>query len=220
MWLEDFVTQEWPSESWESWQKSVEAIEKSREESRKSAAWIKRTQKDEKKSKKYDDILSHYLVLFIRDKKYDSILKSLFLCLDKWYSSNFVLWILSLIYLPISNTIRELSWKNLVQFKYNWSNLIEFDDNNLDINIKSRINYWFDDIYLIMITEYSNINLKKVIELLKKWDSTVLNFTKDTFIFFLKENNISISDLKALSYAEFIVWEIYKKILKIDIKEI
>jgi len=217
MWLEDFIPDEWPSES--GWN-AAEAAEKYKEAAKKAAAWIKRTTKDEKKARKYDDLLSHFLVLFIREKKYDWILESLFKSLDIWYSSNFILWIISLIYLPISDKIREISWKELISFNYHSDDSVAFDDSNIDLNIKNRINDWVDDIILILTTEYSSINTEKVINLLSNWDNNIISFTKDVFIFFLKENNISINDAKALSYAKFIISEINKKISKIEIEQI
>jgi hypothetical protein len=44
---------------------------------------MKRTQKDEKKAKKYDMLLAGFLVKIIIDKQYDFILSPLFSCLDK-----------------------------------------------------------------------------------------------------------------------------------------
>jgi hypothetical protein len=44
---------------------------------------MKRTQKDEKKAKKYDMLLAGFLVKIIIDKKYDFILNPLFSTLDK-----------------------------------------------------------------------------------------------------------------------------------------
>lgn len=217
MGLDDFIPDEWPSES--GWN-AAEAAEKYKEAAKKAASWIKRTQKDEWKAKKYDDLLSHFLVLFIRDKKYDSILDSLFKSLDSWYSSNFILWVLSIIYMPVSYKIREISWKEKINFNYINNLEVTFDDSNLNINLKNRINDWVDDISLIMTTEYSNVSLEKVINLLKKSDKNIVDFTKNIFIFFLKENNIIITENKANSYADFIIWEISNKIQKIEIEEI
>ena len=110
MWLDDFT----PSES-EWWgPKSAEILESFKEMLKKSGAWIKRVQKDEKKSKKHDNLLAWILIEIIKDKRYDFLYDWIFECFDNWYSSNFILWVLSLIYLPVSDKIRDFSHKNLV----------------------------------------------------------------------------------------------------------
>jgi hypothetical protein len=54
---------------------------------------------------------------------------------------------LSLVYLPISDKIRELSKKEIIEFNYvKTFEEIDFDDNNLDESIKNRINFWIEDI--------------------------------------------------------------------------
>ena len=65
--------------------------EKFRESIKKWAAWTGRTQKDEKKAKKYDFLLSTFLVKILLDKKYDDLLENIFMLLDEWYPSNFIL---------------------------------------------------------------------------------------------------------------------------------
>lgn len=217
MWLEDFIPSEWPSESW--WN-SAENAEKYREEAKKAASWIKRTQKDESKAKKYDDILAWFLVEIIRDKKYDSILDPLFKCLEKWYSSNFLLWILSLIYLPISDKIREITKKEKINFTFSNSEVVEFDDNNLDNEVRQRINDWVDDLSSIVQNEPSNLLLKRVLTIVHKNDETIIEFSKIVFMFFFKNINFDISDSKASSYSKFIIWEVVKVLEKIEIEEI
>jgi len=65
--LEEFT----PSESPESWANSAEVSEKLKEAIKRWTAGMKRTQKDEKKAKKYDMLLAGFLVKIIIDKKYD-----------------------------------------------------------------------------------------------------------------------------------------------------
>lgn len=70
---------------------------------------------------------------------------------------------ISLIYLPISDKIRELNWKPKVLFNYEITQeLLEFNDNNLDEAIKHRINDWMDDILDIIVHDYSSIQIKKI----------------------------------------------------------
>ena len=72
------------------------------------------------------------------DKKYDFILEELFKVINHSYPSNFVLWILSLINIEISNKIRENINKELINFSYKSIELKDFDDNNIDLEVKNR----------------------------------------------------------------------------------
>jgi len=219
MWLEDFI----PSESWENWSKSREVSEKFKEDIKKSWAWIRRVQKDEKKAKKFDTMLASFLAQIIRNPKYDFLLDDLFKTLDKGYSSNFLLWLLSLIYLPISDKIRELSKKEQINFNYiKTFDTIDFNDNSLDENIKNRINLWIEDIIDIISIEYSSLQIKKIKELLKDKNSLsfLIFFTSLIFQFFFKELNINITSGKSYSYIEFILSQISNKINEIEVEEI
>jgi hypothetical protein len=65
--LEEFS----PSESPEAGANAAEISEKLKDAIKRGTAGIKRTQKDEKKAKKYDMLLAGFLVKIIIDKKYD-----------------------------------------------------------------------------------------------------------------------------------------------------
>lgn len=219
MWLDDFI----PSETWDGWPKSAEVSEKFKESVKKSSAWIKRVQKDEKKAKKFDLLLASFLTQIIRNPKYDFLLDDLFKTLDNWYSSNFLLWVLSLVYLPISDKIRELSKKEVIEFNYiKTFEEIHFDDNNLDETIKNRINFWIEDITDIIWIEYSSLQIQNVKKLFKDKDTfnQLLIFSSLVFQFFFKELNINIDLSKSNSYMEFILWQIFQKLNEIEVEEI
>jgi hypothetical protein len=214
-----------PDESvWESWwasnEKASEISEKFKEQVRKAGAWIKRTQKDEWKAKKQDMLLASFLVKLIISKKFDYILDLLFKLLDKWYSSNFLLGILSLIYPDISDRIRETSNLEKINFNYKESKLIEFDDSSININIKNRINFWVEDIILSSTSDYSHLLTSRLIDLIKKDDDDVLEFISTVFAFFLKETNISIHKDEAINISKFILSEVFRKIKTLNIEDI
>lgn len=219
--LDEFIPNIESSESsWNSSEVSKEISEKYKESSKKSSAWIKRTQKDEKKAKKYDFLLANLLVAIIVDKKYDTILERLFKTMDYWYTSNFVVWIMSIINIDVSNKIRELSNKEKVNFNYKSEENIKFSDNNLSEEVKIRINQWIEDIINSLTIEYSNIQTKKIIELLKNDKEVINQYIALIFIFFLKDINISISKNEALNISDFIISEVINNIKKLDIKEV
>jgi len=221
MGLDDFSPE---IESYEWVWKSSEAIsevsEKIKESSKKAAAWWKRTKQDEQKAKKYDFLLAWFLVKIIVDKKYDFILSELFKVMDNWYTSNFTLWILSLINTEISNKIRENNTKPLIVFKYEVKENVDFDNNNIDVEIKNRINYWIEDIIDSVIIDYSNIQTKKIIDLLQKDENIIFSYISNILWFFLKWLNINISKNQALSISDFIVSEVLKSIKKLKIEEV
>lgn len=222
MWLEDFVPQiEWSEWVLQSTEATKESSEKYKESTKKAWRKIAKTQKDEKKAKKYDLLLAGFLVKIIINKKYDKILESLFSVIDNWYTSNFVLWILSLIYTEISYKIREVSGKKKITFLFISQDIIkEFDDNNINPQIKDRINYWIEDIIDSITLEYSEIQTLKLKSLLKTNNTLLLIYISKIFIFFLKENNIKISENKSLKISDFIISEIIKSINKLNINEI
>ena len=220
MWLEDYSPDIDSVESW-WWQAeaSKEVSEKFKEAVKKATAWIKRTQKDEKKAKKHDLLLANFLVKFIIDKKYDDILASLLKVLDSWYPSNFILWILSLLNIEISHKIRDMIWEERIYFNYIPArDSIEFDDSDIDIKIKNRINNWFEDINFIVSVEYSSILTKKVIDSIKINDN-LINFASKVFTFFLNELNIEISHSKSIWICEFILYEVEKTLKELEIED-
>ena len=219
--LDEFIPSiESDESSWNSSEISKEISEKYKESSKKSSAWIKRTQKDEKKAKKYDFLLANLLVAIIVDKKYDTILERLFKTMDYWYTSNFVVWIMSIINNDVSNKIRELSNKEKIIFNYRSDEEIKFSDNNLSKEVKTRINQWIEDIIDSLTIDYSNIQTKKIIELLKNDNEVINQYIALIFIFFLKEINISISKNEALNISNFIISEVLNSIKKIEIEEV
>jgi hypothetical protein len=203
-----------PDESWEAWSQSSEISEKYKAAAKKAGAGIKRTQNDEKKAKRYDFLLAKFLVEMILKKKYDNLLGGLFACLDAGYGTNFLLWILSLIYLPISYEIRSASGKTPIIFEYIPSNKeLQFDDHDLAPEIRDRVNAWIEDMEAVVTLEVSSIITKRTLGLIL-YDEKVRAFTSDVFAFFFLELNISITQAKAKSYSEFILWELEKSLKK------
>ena len=179
---------------WSSPEQVKEISEKFKESIKKASAWIAKTQKDEKKAKKYDFLLANFLVKIIIDKKYDSVLENIFKVMDFWYSSNFILWILSLINLEVSNKIRE--------------------------PIKDRINLWIEDMIDATTIDFSSIQNKRNIELLDKDWKVIIIFTAQIISFFLNEANISIKKDKAISISKFIISEVKSAMKSLKIEEI
>ncbi len=222
MWLDDFTPEIESSEwGWQSSEAIKEASEKYKEASKKAWAKVAKAWKDEKKARKYDFLLAWFLVKIIVDPKYDFLLDTLFPTTNAWFSSNFILWILSLINTDISNKIREVTDQTPIVFDYEIKkdNTI-FDDNNIDPKIKNRINNWVEDIISSITIEYSSLQTEKLKQLLNDKRDILINYSKVVFIFFLKEINISISENKAENIVEFIISEVENNIKKLNIEKI
>jgi len=221
MGLEDYIPDEWVWESGSgSAEKAKEASEKFKEQVRKASAWIKRTQKDEGKAKKQDMLLANFLVKIILNRKFDDILDLLFKLIDKWYPSNFLLWILSLVYIDISDKIREINNMESIVFDYKIWEQIDFNDPEVDPQVKKRINFWVEDIILSSTADYSHLLTNRLIELLEKKEDDILIFVNSVFNLFLKDINVTISPSESNNILLFIIWEILKKIKSLDLEEI
>lgn len=210
MWLDDFDSGETGDESWNTANSSLEVSEKFKESVKRAGAKSQKIQKDEKKAKKYDLLLAHFLVKIILEKKYDDMVALLFPCRDKGYPSNFLIGIFSLVYEDISKAIRDISGKSHIKFTYANEVEKEFDDNDMPKELRDRINHWVEDMMDVVAMESSDILTKRLIELLDNYDEDLHNFIAQVFTYFFKSLQINISDWKAYNYVDFIISELKK----------
>ncbi len=209
------------SSEWWWWDNSPEISEKFKEAAKKAAAGVKWTKRDEAKAKKYDFLLSTFLVKIILDKKYDSLLKKIFSVMDDGYPSNFVLWILSLVYEPISIKIREVvTGKEPYNLHIEKNKeTIDFRESDLSDEIKKRINYWIEDVIDSLAIEASFVYTTRTLNLIEG-DEKIIDFVSDVFVFFFQELNFSISEKRAKSFSGFIIWEVKKVLHTLKLEEI
>lgn len=215
MWLEDYT----PVESSEWWTQSTEVSEVFKESVKKASAGMKRTKKDEWKARTHDMLLAGFLVQLLLDKKYDPFLQKLFDCLSWGFPSNFILWIVSLIKEDISNKIREISMKPIIEYSYKSPSPIHFDDSNLHPQVKQRINEWVEDMVDSVTIEYSSLMTVKILELIDD-NELLIDYISSVFVFFLKESNIVISKQQSENIVYFILWEVKSSIEKLSIDNI
>ena len=197
-------------DSTEGWRQSNEISEKYKESVKKSSTGIKKTQRDEKKAKKYDFMLAKFLVELILKSKYDTLLEKLFSALDMWYGTNFLLGVLSLVYAPISHDIRKTSWLPKIHFDFTIPDEPQnFHPEHIPEQIRNRINNWIDDMHSVVRLEASSIITERSLWLII-YDTTIRDFTRDTLMFFFWELNYIISSSTAESYTDFILKELEK----------
>jgi len=73
----------------------------------------------------------------------------------------------------------------------------------------------------IMTIEYSSLQLKKIIELSKKYEfNYIINFATKVFKFFFREININISEKKSHDYVNFILEQVISKVKKLELEDI
>lgn len=206
MGLNDFSSDiDWQDEAGISmWNISEQISEIYKEEVKKWQAQAKKSRKDEKKAKQQDMLLAKFLVKILIDKRYDSLFPSLFKSFDIGIPSNLILWILSLVYIEISNELRITTEKKLIQFNYYSEETISFTWNNLPQEVKDRINYWVEDILAVIQLNPSKIYTKRIIASIKKSEELKI-FTISVFKYFLSEINIYMPEKVLLEYSSFIL---------------
>lgn len=216
MWINEFWDLDWDEEL-SSWSEQVRETAKE-DSSSSSSQKAQQAKKDEKKAKKMDFLLAWFLRDILQHKEYDFLWDDIVKSLWTWVPSSFVLAILSLIYMPISDKIREISNKEKIKFSYDTSQeKIIFDDKNLDENIKFRLNQYFEDIVDILFIEHSSLLVKRLLN--EADDDNLILFLSKTFTYFLSNLNIEIEEKKSLSYSSFILWEIKKKLSKLKLED-
>jgi hypothetical protein len=210
-----------PVESSEgAWNSSPEVSEKFKEAVKKATAGIQRTQKDEKKGKHYDLMLSAFLVQIILNKDFDSLLAPIFDLLDQWHPSNFILGVLSLVYHPIHIKVREISKKPEFHLHYKAKDeRMYFHDYLVDAEIKKRINVWIEDVIDVIVIDPSSLLTARFQELLAQ-DEKIVFFFASVFQFFFQSLNIDITLEKSKSYGQFVVSEIKKSLENLELEEI
>jgi len=215
MWLNDFIWEiDWQDESGISmWNISEQISEVYKEEVKKWAKQAKKTRKDEKKAKQHDMMLAKFLVKILIDKNYDNLLPNLFKTFDSWVPSNFILWIMSLVYIDISHTIRDSISRERVEFSFKIEETLNFSGDNLPQEVKDRINAWVEDITSVLVYNSSNVYTNRIIESIKSSQELYL-FTTEVFTYFFSEINIYIQPKTAEEY----VWFIFNKIILPKIK--
>lgn len=195
----------------------------------KRMAWIQKTRKDEKKAKKDNDFLYKLIIDIIRDEKYDVIIPLIIELLKISVPSNLIIGVISLIFNEAVYIIRTYykSWTDLIEIDYKKAKafslaltyiktdeVVEFDDNNINLELKKRINEWIEDIINVISFDPSSIMTEKFLHLLddKKNKEPILNYIAGVFIFFLHDLNIYISKEKAMLYSGFILKEVVDKL--------
>ena len=238
MWLEDWYDSLDSSEWWVKSQETAKEAQEKKDRYSKWMTWVQRTRKDEKKAHRDNDILYSLIVDILKDNHFDTVVPLLVDMLKIWAPSNLIIWAMSLIFdkavYVIRNCYREVANKIMiidnniannykVELSYERSTeVIEFDDNNINSIIKDRINSWIEDIIYVISFDPSTIVTTKFFDLIKVKENReiVINLIAWTFTFFLYDLNIIITKDKAFLYSEYILEEVIKKLKTVTLEEV
>jgi hypothetical protein len=165
-----------------------------------------------------DLVLAWFLAEVLRNPDYDFIIEDIITNLEWGISSNFILGVISLIYMPVSDKIRELSWKEKLSFSYYSEEKLIFDDNDIPDEIKNRLACLVEDIDDIVNYEPSTVITKRLKEKIEKW--YVVDFFSKVFKEFFDMVNIEITKQKSDQYVSFIISQIKLNLEKIILEEI
>lgn len=205
-------------DSAESGSSSVEISETDKQTSEQSRAWQKRVKKDEKKSQDKDNRLYNYLIELLKDPSYDFIVDDIIKALYSWLPSFYILGVMSLLHMPISNDFRNDLWKEFIDFDYFPKEEFDFSSNDLDPKIRKRLTDMVDDILIISKFEPSSVMVWKFMN--QKNHNMTIKFLSSVLAVFLSSVRVKFTDIQISSFSSFIIWEIEKEIVKMDLSEV
>lgn len=205
-------------DSAESGSSSVEISETDKQASEQSRAWQKRVKKDEKKSQDKDNRLYNYLIELLKDPSYDFIVDDIIKALYSWLPSFYILGVMSLLHMPISNDFRNDLWKEFIDFDYFPKEEFDFSSNDLDPKIRKRLTDMVDDILIISKFEPSSVMVWKFMN--QKNHNMTIKFLSSVLSVFLTSVRVKFTDIQISSFSSFIIWEIEKEIVKMHLSEV
>ncbi len=197
-----------------------ERSEKQRESAKKAQSQLQKTQKDEKKAKSDNDDLFLILSKFIQNPLYEGLIPSIVLLLEKWVPSRFILVITALVYPDSVLYILTKIWKHAdikhMIHVHKYDSMVLFHEKDLHISIRDWISFWMVFWRDFLLQESGSVILDmKLIDILSTKDRQFIRQAFSVFFqFFFHEKNVEIPYNKADTYAEFIVWEFEKEVLK------
>jgi len=204
-------------DDFESWSLSIEQSEEEKKKASESSAGQKRVKADESKAKKHDDKMYKYLVQILKDRSYDKIVDDVISALYSWVPSFYILWTLSLVYMPISDDVRSESWNPRVEFTYNAEDVVDFSSVDLDVRIKNRLQDLVFDMTLLAKSEQSYVMANRFMN--TWWEEKVKVF-KVVLSYFFTSLKVNFTDSQLISYSSYIIWLIENELKSLDFTEV
>lgn len=196
-----------------------EDAEQSREQAAAALAGLKRTQKDEKKAKKYDSFLIDIISEILQNHVYDHIIAQIVPLLEKRISSNMLASVLILLkwsYIERARAFCEMEPRVYPDYRAP-ADPIEYSD-DLDEALKSMINIWFETFGILLVYEVSQTELSRTQEIFDgEAKEQLVACVAHVFGHFLYDHKIHINNKRALRYARFIVDQMHKVVMKQEV---
>ncbi len=212
-------------EGGQEWSKETLSVspEKQREKASKALAGIKRTQKDERKTKTYSDMLIQVLKKLVQSEKNDQVIDQILQLLHINTPAVFIL-----AWASIGNEIaREALFEYFQREKrilppVERVEKIPFSDTILIPEEREMMNEWMELLFLSLTHDASIIATKRILNALdaKQERSIYKQFLAAFFSWFLLDRNLLITEKEASSYSDFILSQLQKRLLLEKLEEI
>ena len=186
---------------------------------------IRRTQKDEKKARRDDDLLALLLAHMLQDESAHPLLLAMIPLIELGVPSHFIIGCVSLTYAEAERLVaRHYSGAERERqprihdlrggLRPVSETIIPFDENSLDPKIRDRINLWIEDMFVSLGADPSFIATKKLFgNLIASGEhERIAAFMALVLRMFLASLAIRIPENKATAYADFISRELRTKI--------
>ncbi len=210
---------------WSSPEKPAEAArehsEKQKEKASRALSGIRRTQKDEKKSKRHSTLLARIISHIVENDDRSAALPNVLELLELGVPSNIIISFCIIIHpTSLEIVLWEFGYSNTFPKLRPRSQPVVFDADQLTVDEKNYINLWLEIVFVIITQEVSSVMTCRFLEQLR-WDkrkSIVNSLTVFLSLFFESINIKSTTDLHA--YANFIIDQMELKIHQIPLEDV
>ncbi len=210
---------------WNSSEKQGEAAreqsEKQKEKASKALSGIRRTQKDEKKSKRHSTLLARIISHIVEHDDRSAALPNVLELLELGVPSNIIISFCIIIHpTSLEIALNEFGYSNTLPKLRPRSQAVVFDADELTLDEKNYINLWLEIVFVIITEEVSSIMTCRFLEQLhwNKRKSIVSSLTIFLSLFFESLNIKSTTDLHA--YASFIIDQMELKIHQMPLEDV
>lgn len=211
---------QWNSSEWNK-EAVREQSEKQKEKSSKALSGIRRSQKDEGKSKRHSTLLARIISHIVENDERSAALPNVLELLELGVPSNIIISFCIIIHpSSLEIVLTEFGYANTFPKLQPRNPPVVFDADQLTADEKNYINLWLEIVFVIITQEVSSIMTRRFLDQLKweKRKSIVRSLTLFLSLFFESIHIESTSELH--SYAKFIIDQMELKIHQISLEDV
>jgi hypothetical protein len=198
-----------------------EQSEKQREKASKTLAGIKRSQKDEGKSKKHSTLLAKIISYIVEHDDQNAALPNVLELLEHGVPANVIISFCIIIHpQALEIVLGEFGYANTFPKVTARQEPIVFDAEALTTDEKNYINLWLEMVFVIITQEVSSLMTRRFLNQLHGTDRDIIIRSLQQFLslFFV---SLRIEPTAALqAYAKFILEQMERKIRQTDLEDI